>query len=124
MPSRKPEHDELLAEILHRCAGRNLWAIPHNPARFNQRAAASNGFPDVMIVGPGGVLYREVKTYASPNLEPGQMIWKYRLKAAGQDWAIWTSRDLDSGRVDAELGRLETPDEYSDQFAMAMLDLD
>jgi hypothetical protein len=122
MPSRKLTHDELLAEVLRRCAGRNLAAVPHNPARFNQRAAASNGFPDVMIVGPGGVLYRELKTPGSPNLAPNQTLWKYRLKAAGQNWDIWTPRDLDSGRIDTELANLETPDEDTDAFAIAMLD--
>jgi hypothetical protein len=121
MPKRT--HDELLAEVLRRCAGRHLWTVPANPARFSQRAGASKGFPDVVIYGPGGVLYRELKTYASPNLEPGQMIWKYRLKAAGQDWDIWHTRDLDNGRVDAELAALETSDEHTDQFAMSMLDL-
>ena len=124
MPPRKQAHDELLSEILRRCAGRYLWAVPHNPARFSQRIAASNGFPDVMIIGPGGVLYRELKTYASPDLLPGQMLWKYRLKAAGQNWDIWTPRDLDNGRIDNELADLETPGEYTDAFAMAMLGQD
>lgn len=121
MPSRKLTHDQLLAEVLGRCDGHRLWAVPIDPARFSQRAAACKGFPDVMIVGPGGVLYRELKTAAAPNLQPGQTTWKYRLQAAGQDWAIWTARDLDSGRVDAELAGLETPDEYTDAWSLAWL---
>ena len=114
-------HDQLLAEDIGRCDGRQLWAVPINPARFNHRAGASKGFPDVMIVGPGGVLFRELKTYAAPNLNPGQTTWRYRLQAAQQDWAVWTPRDLDSGRVDAELVALETPDQYTDAWSMSWL---
>jgi len=119
--TRARGHDELLAAILALCAGRNLWPLVWDTARFNQRTATSKGFPDLVVIGPGGVLFRELKTAAAPNLQSDQTEWKYRLQAAGQDWAVWTARDLDSGRVDAELADLETPDEYTDAWSLAWL---
>lgn len=48
----------------------------------------SKGWPDLVIVGPGGVLWAEVKT-ARGRLEPGQWAWGDRLLAAGQWWVVW-----------------------------------
>lgn len=121
-PSRqKTEHDELLAEIIARCAGRRLWPVVVNPAKFNQRSAANKGFPDVMIIGAGGILFRELKTRGAAALRPEQTQWKHRLAYAGQDWKTWMPGDLASGIIDAELDDIETPDEYSSEFSGAML---
>jgi hypothetical protein len=107
--------------------GRNLWAVQTNPAHFNHRVAANKGFPDLMIVGPGGVKFRELKTMngmgPGGGLGPDQITWRDRLKAAGQDWDIWTPADLGSGRIERELASIETPDEYSDDWALVQLGL-
>jgi hypothetical protein len=114
-------------QVIKLTHGRNLWAVQTNPAHFNHRVAANQGFPDLMIVGPGGVIFRELKTLAgmgSDGLAPAQSIWRDRLKAAGQDWDIWTPADLDSGRIERELTAIETQDEYSDRWALAMLGIE
>jgi hypothetical protein len=102
---------------------RHLWVAVLNPARFNQRIAGNKGFPDLMVVGPGGVLFRELKTMdgMSRGLRPDQVTWRDRLKAAGQDWETWMPLDLDSGRIEKELAAIEVPNERSDEFALALL---
>jgi len=115
---------ELFEAVLALCQGRNLWAVPVKPERFANRLGASRGFVDLLIVGPGGVLFRELKTdagtYPGRGLRPAQTIWKYRLQAAGLDWGLWQPKDLASGRIGAELDRLEQPDEYTDEWSLVM----
>lgn len=50
------------------------------------------GWPDLVIVGPGGLLWREVKT-ARGRCAPAQWHWAGLLTAAGQDWAVWGPAD-------------------------------
>jgi len=52
----------------------------------------SKGWPDLVIVGPGGVLWREVKT-ARDRLSAQQWDWSRRLLLSGQDWAVWRPAD-------------------------------
>lgn len=60
------------------------------------------GFPDLVIVGPGGILYREMKTDAKyPS--PAQRAWGAKLTEAGGDWGVWKPKDLLSGLIHAEL---------------------
>lgn len=124
MNPRKMTEPQLRAAVLARCAGRDLWVPSVEPARFNQRSGDNQGFPDLQVIGPGGVIYRELKTVAGNGvgrgLSPAQSTWKNRLLASGQDWDIWTPADLASGRVDRELDEIEQPDEYSDLMALAL----
>lgn len=46
------------------------------------------GFPDLVIVGSGGVLYRELKTDKG-RVSPDQTYWMQALLAAGQDARVW-----------------------------------
>jgi hypothetical protein len=62
------------------------------------------GMPDFIIVGPGGVSWREAKPDGR-HPRGGQVAWKYGLIVAGQEWGVWTPADLKSGLVRA---RLET----------------
>jgi hypothetical protein len=120
-------HDEAVfqAEVIGQCAGRELWVIVVNSERFSQRTADNRGFTDLMIVGPGGVIFRELKTEAGmrpgARLRPDQTTWRYRLTAAGQDWAIWTPKDRASGLIESELCALETPDEDTDEWALSQV---
>lgn len=102
---------------------RNLWVMVLNPARFNQRIAGNKGFPDLMVVGPGGVLFRELKTMdgMSRGLRPDQQVWRDRLKAAGQDWQTWMPRDLETGRIEQEMSAIEVPNEHSDKWSLTQL---
>lgn len=103
--------------------GRNLRPVVLNPARFNQRIAGNKGFPDLMVVGPGGVLFRELKTTDGMfrGLRPDQVTWRDWLQAAGQDWKIWSPLDLNSGLIEHELAIIEVANEHSNEWALAQL---
>jgi hypothetical protein len=60
------------------------------------------GVPDLIILGRGGVLWRECKSQWA-SLRSDQVTWKYALVAGGADWAIWRPADLASGLIEAEL---------------------
>lgn len=63
------------------------------------------GFPDLVIVGPGGVLFRELKTERG-QLGPEQTLWGEALTAGGADWGVWRPGDMRSGRIESELSEL------------------
>lgn len=65
------------------------------------------GYPDLTIVGPGGVLWRELKS-ARGVTSPEQRTWIAKLIGAGQDAAVWKPEDLHSGRIETELRALRT----------------
>lgn len=60
------------------------------------------GYPDLTMVGPRGMLFRELKSARGPTA-PEQKAWLARLTATGADAAIWRPADLKSGRIEAEL---------------------
>jgi hypothetical protein len=100
----------------------------------DSRRADGAGFPDRVIVGRGGVLWRELKREWS-DLRPAQTTWKYQLLACGQNWDVWRPSDLMSGRIRRELLAITRPTTARDvmealaeregdmAFAAAMLDL-
>lgn len=63
------------------------------------------GFPDWVIVGPGGMLFRELKSGLG-RVSKAQQRWLHALAACGQDVAVWRPEDLYSGRIAAELAGL------------------
>lgn len=67
------------------------------------RACEGPGVPDLLIAGPGGVLWREVKSRAAPQLRADQRSWIVMLRASGQDAAVWGQADFDSGRAEREM---------------------
>ncbi len=96
---RMPER-ELLEAIYEIACSRGLLAYHTHDSRRSQP-----GFPDLVIVGPGGVLWRELKTqHASITNE--QRLWGNLLREAGQDWEIWRPADLVSDRIHTELSAL------------------
>jgi hypothetical protein len=60
------------------------------------------GFPDLVIVGRGGCIYRECKTEHG-SLSPEQRRWGDTLKRAGQNWRIWRPTDRLDGSIAKEL---------------------
>ena len=62
--------------------------------------ADGKGFPDLVIAGPGGVLFRELKS-AAGTLSAEQRMWLHALKSA--DVGVWRPADLQSGRIEQEL---------------------
>lgn len=63
---------------------------------------SSPGFPDLVIIGDRGVLWRELKV-PPDRLTSEQRALGYRLLAASQDWAVWMPGDWDSGWIEHEL---------------------
>ncbi|MDA8440464.1 MAG: VRR-NUC domain-containing protein [Propionibacterium sp.] len=63
------------------------------------------GFPDLVIVGPGGVLYRELKTQKG-RVRLEQTAWLDDLTRAGQNARIWRPIDVLNGTVLDELHAL------------------
>jgi len=50
------------------------------------------GFPDLVVVGPHGVLWRELKS-SRGRLTPEQVRWLDRLTEAGADADVWRPDD-------------------------------
>ncbi len=63
------------------------------------------GFPDLVLIGRRGVLYRELKV-PPDDLTREQRVIGYRLTASGQDYAVWTEADLASGLVWAQVNAI------------------
>lgn len=63
---------------------------------------SQRGFPDLVIIGRGGVLWRELKI-PPDQLTSKQRALGYTLAASGQNWWIWRPEDLASGRVRREM---------------------
>jgi hypothetical protein len=125
-PRKRPTPEADFQEAVIRRTGdhADVYVVRLAPERFNQRGQGNTGFPDLMFVGPGGLMFRELKTEdgKARGLRSTQTTWKWRLKAARQDWAVWTPADLASGRVDAELAALGVPldDDPDAEFARVM----
>lgn len=70
----------------------NGWATP---------ISGNKGFPDLVIVGPAGVLFRELKA-ANGKLSPEQTTWLDMLDLAGADAGVWRPVDWPD-RITVEL---------------------
>jgi hypothetical protein len=92
------------AELLEtvRLFGRQLALLVYH-THDSRRSEA--GFPDCIIVGRRGVLWRELKK-ESGRVTGAQQTWINRLTTAGQDVGVWRPSDLVAGRVLMELRAL------------------
>jgi hypothetical protein len=75
--------------------------------RFHVRVSRGTtaGLPDDILIGPGGILWRECKSQKG-RLSPEQRAAGIALRAAGQDWDLWKPADWFSGRIMRELAAL------------------
>lgn len=90
----------LQRNVLDLCAWHHLLAYHPYDSRRSRR-----GFPDLVIVGPRGVLFRELKSDTG-RMEPDQTCWGQGLADAGANWSIWRPADWHSGRIRAEIDAL------------------
>jgi hypothetical protein len=94
----------LQARILRLCQRLKLrWYHQYNGE------CALTGFPDLIIVGPQGVLFWELKSPAG-TLSEQQQLWADELKAAGAGYSVITPRDWVSGEVQHRLSVLADED--------------
>lgn len=61
------------------------------------------GFPDLVVVGPGGLIFAELKTETG-RLSKAQKQWISILEAAGQEVHVWRPGDRRS--IEARLEQL------------------
>ncbi len=98
---------QLLAAVRDACQWSGLLCY-HT---FDSRRSEP-GFPDVVVVGPHGVIFRELKAERG-RVTSDQRTWLDRLNAAGADADVWRPDDWPA-RVLDELhgigGRLLTSD--------------
>ena len=63
---------------------------------------SQGGWPDDVLVGPWGILHRELKSQTG-KVRPDQEDVMARLRKAGADVDVWRPVDLISGRVAREI---------------------
>lgn len=105
--------ENLLGVVLDMAATLHLRTAHFRPAQTAQGwrtpvQGDGKGFPDLVLVGRGGVLYRELKS-AAGALSAEQDAWLFDLSMAGQNTGVWRPVDLRSGRILAELHSIQRP---------------
>ena len=60
------------------------------------------GWPDLVIFGPKGVIFRELKTNDG-IVKPEQREWGAVIRKSGCDWDVWRTRDWETKRILGEL---------------------
>lgn len=73
-----------------------------------RRCEGASGLSDLILVGRGGVMFRELKD--DPRHEtPAQVTWRYSLRAAGADVGIWLPSSFRRGEVEEAMRTLGSP---------------
>lgn len=78
--------------------------LAYHPWKLHAKRARE-GFPDWTITGPGGLIFRELKTEAG-KVTPAQQEWLDALAAAGADAGVWRPLHLLDGTIARELADL------------------
>lgn len=100
LPAAPPREADLQSFVRAVC--RRLGLLHYHTHRSER---AEPGFPDSVIVGPSGVLFRELKSDTGrPTAD--QQDWLRRLREAGADADLWRPEDQCSGRIVTELQHL------------------
>ena len=90
--------DSLQAAVLALIDAYGLWS-------YRAERSYIGGWPDLVILGPGGSLFRELKSERG-TLKPAQRDVGWRLGRAGHNWAVWRPRDLLSGTIERQLAAI------------------
>lgn len=91
---------DLQAAVLAMCRWMGLLVYHTHDSRRSQP-----GYPDLTIAGPGGVIFRELKT-ARGRVSDAQKRWLQVLGAGHADAAVWRPADLAEGVIRTELEKL------------------
>jgi len=95
---------QLQASILDLCRLHGLLAFHLRDSRKNMGV----GFPDLVISGVGGTIFRELKNNTLQPT-PEQMRWLGTLAEGGEDAALWRPDAWHSDEVAQTLARLAKP---------------
>lgn len=91
-PETRMSEDDLLRSVIDLAQLLGLRVHHSRPARTTQGwrtpISGHKGLPDLVIVGPGGVLWRELKS-ATGKLSVDQVLWLADLRTADQDAGVW-----------------------------------
>lgn len=87
---------------LHRCLVHHCRPARQADGSWRTPIQGDAGFPDLVIVGEGGLLVRELKSEGG-QASPMQASWMRLLTGARVDVATWRPSDLRSGRILAEI---------------------
>jgi hypothetical protein len=93
---------DYLADVYEICKDAGVSVHHCNDSRHCHGA----GFPDLLLIGVRGILFREVKASATDRPRPEQTAILWLLRAAGQDAEVWNATDLLTGRVADEIARI------------------
>jgi hypothetical protein len=74
---------------------------------FHARSAIGSeaGWPDWVIIGPNGILFRELKSQRG-ELTPEQRSVGSKLAKVGLDWAVWRPQHLFDGTIERRLAAI------------------
>ncbi len=87
-------HREFQVRVQQMCTARKLlWHASHQAI-----ACHGKGLPDMIIAGPRGVIFAELKTPGA-KLSPEQARWKHALLSSGAWHVVWTPADVVTGAV-------------------------
>jgi hypothetical protein len=96
-----------VAGLVAMIASHHRVKISHFHAVDSRRITA--GWPDSVIVGPRGVLFRELKTQKEKP-RPAQQVIIDQLAAAGLDVGVWRPEDWLTHRVHREILAVAWPE--------------
>lgn len=71
------------------------------------------GWPDLVVAGPGGAIFRELKT-AKGTTTMEQERWLALLRQIGMDAKVWRPADIRTGEIAQTFARLCQPLQLSD----------
>lgn len=92
---------EFRRELLKECANRGLIVNYHKVDSYSP----VKGWPDLEIIGPNGMVYRELKTMTG-EVSPDQRFIAWNIMKAGGSWSVWRPGDFAAGVIYDELKRI------------------
>ena len=98
-------HDGMVREIIARASRHGVLA---HYCRNSRTCDGSAGLPDLILAGPYGTVFIEVKAgYDVPV--PARATWHHMLKAGGETVHVVRERYLNDGSLDLILADLSSP---------------